>query len=134
CNVSSLGTHNCQSIPYYIYCCILGFIACSVFLRMSFELKMLLLFASFIVYNVIIFHTHSALFRNALPPGNSSVGIMEDLQIMSCFYLSLFFLILVLLASQVNYYSRLDCLWKKKFRKEDEEIETMENLNRILLE
>lgn len=35
---------------------------------------------------------------------------------------------------KVNYYSRLDCLWKKKFRKEDEEIETMENLNRILLE
>ncbi|XP_077314525.1 adenylate cyclase type 7 [Lithobates pipiens] len=134
CNGSNLGTNSCQSIPYYIYCCILGFIACSVFLRMSFELKMLLLFAAFIVYNVIIFHTHSALFRNALLTNSSSVGVMKDLQIMSCFYLSLFFLILVLLASKVNYYSRLDCLWKKKFRKEDEEIETMENLNRILLE
>ncbi|KAM5138887.1 adenylate cyclase type 7 [Mantella aurantiaca] len=134
CNDSSLGIDSCRSIPYYIYCCILGFIACSVFLRMSFELKMLLLSAAFIVYNVIIFHTHSALFRNALRPSNHSVGIMEDLQSMSCFYLSLFFLILVLLARQVDYYSRLDCLWKKKFRKEDEEIETMENLNRLLLE
>uniref|UniRef100_A0A6I8R5D8 Adenylate cyclase type 7 n=1 Tax=Xenopus tropicalis TaxID=8364 RepID=A0A6I8R5D8_XENTR len=34
----------------------------------------------------------------------------------------------------VEYYSRLDCLWKRKFRKEDEEIETMENLNQLLLE
>ncbi|XP_018421584.1 PREDICTED: adenylate cyclase type 7 [Nanorana parkeri] len=134
CNGSSLEMDSCQSIPYYIYCCILGFIACSVFLRMSFEIKMLLLSSAFIVYNVIIFHTHSALFRSALPPSNSFVGIMEDLQRISCFYLSLFFLILVLLARQVDYYSRLDCLWKNKFRKEDEEIETMENLNRLLLE
>ncbi|KAM4017226.1 adenylate cyclase type 7 [Anomaloglossus baeobatrachus] len=124
---------DCQSIPYYIYCCILGFIACSIFLRMSFELKMLLLSAAFIVYNVIIFHTHADIFKGAFP-SNSTAGILKDLQRMSCFYLSLFYLTLVLLARQVDYYSRLDCLWKKKFRKEDEEIETMENLNRLLLE
>ncbi|XP_044125940.1 adenylate cyclase type 7 isoform X1 [Bufo gargarizans] len=133
CNGSSPETDACQSIPYYIYCCILGFIACSVFLRMSFELKMLLLSAAFIVYNVIIFHTHSDLFRGAFPTKSNS-GILKDLQQMSCFYLSLFYVTLVLLARQVDYYSRLDCLWKKKFRKEDEEIETMENLNRLLLE
>ncbi|KAM9302041.1 adenylate cyclase type 7 [Gastrophryne carolinensis] len=134
CNASSMGIDSCHSIPYYIYCCILGFIACSVFLRMSFELKMLLLSAAFIVYNIIIFHMHADLFKNAFPPKSNSTGIMEDLQRMSCFYLSLFFLTLVLLARQVDYYSRLDCLWKKKFRKEDEEMETMENLNRLLLE
>ncbi|KAG6920780.1 adenylate cyclase 4, partial [Chelydra serpentina] len=33
-----------------------------------------------------------------------------------------------------EYYCRLDFLWKKKFKKEREEIETMENLNRVLLE
>ncbi|CAJ0967090.1 unnamed protein product [Ranitomeya imitator] len=132
CNRSGAET-NCQSIPYYIYCCILAFIACSVFLRMSFELKMILLSAAFVVYNVIIFHTHADIFRGAFPT-NSSAGVMKDLQRMSCFYLSLFYLTLVLLARQVDYYSRLDCLWKEKFRKEDEEIETMENLNRLLLE
>ncbi|XP_075044953.1 adenylate cyclase type 7 [Mixophyes fleayi] len=136
CSVSSPETVRCPSIPYYIYCCILGFITCSVFLRMSFELKMLLLSTAFIVYNVIIFHTHADLFKKSLPANSSlvSTGMMEDLQRMSSFYLSLFFLTVVLLARQVDYYSRLDCLWKKKFRKEDEEIETMENLNRLLLE
>ncbi|CAN2389555.1 Adenylyl- / guanylyl cyclase [Pristimantis euphronides] len=135
-NGSCPGTDACKSIPYYIYCCILGFIACSVFLRMSFELKLLLLSTAFIVYNVIIFHTHAELFRGDFPNKSnySTSGILKDLQKMSCFYLSLFYLTLVLLARQVDYYSRLDCLWKKKFRKEDEEIETMENLNRLLLE
>ncbi|KAG8133127.1 hypothetical protein E2320_010940, partial [Naja naja] len=33
-----------------------------------------------------------------------------------------------------EYYCRLDFLWKNKFKKEREEIETMENLNRLLLE
>lgn len=35
---------------------------------------------------------------------------------------------------QIDYYCRLDCLWKKKFRTEQEEFETMENVNRLLLE
>eukprot|EP00079_Xenopus_tropicalis_P023566 XP_012816000.1 PREDICTED: adenylate cyclase type 7 isoform X4 [Xenopus tropicalis] len=132
CNTSSIATESqCQSIPYYVYCCILGLVACSMFLRMCFELKILLLTAAFTAYNVIIFHTHSSIFRSNL---NSSIGVLEDFQKMSCFYLSLYYLTLVLLARQVEYYSRLDCLWKRKFRKEDEEIETMENLNQLLLE
>ena len=35
---------------------------------------------------------------------------------------------------QIDYYCRLDCLWKKKFKKEREEFETMESVNRLLLE
>lgn len=35
---------------------------------------------------------------------------------------------------QIDYYCRLDCLWKTKFKKEHEEFETMENVNRLLLE
>uniref|UniRef100_A0A669CQF4 Adenylate cyclase type 2 n=1 Tax=Oreochromis niloticus TaxID=8128 RepID=A0A669CQF4_ORENI len=42
------------------------------------------------------------------------------------FFLCMFFL--------NEYYCRLDFLWKNKFKKECEEIETMENLNRVLLE
>ncbi|CAB1320709.1 unnamed protein product, partial [Coregonus sp. 'balchen'] len=33
-----------------------------------------------------------------------------------------------------EYYCRLDFLWRDKFKRECEEIETMENLNRVLLE
>lgn len=43
------------------------------------------------------------------------------------------FLSFVLLL-QNEYYCRLDFLWRDKFKRECEEIETMENLNRVLLE
>lgn len=39
-----------------------------------------------------------------------------------------------LIPLQIDYYCRLDCLWKNKFKKEHEQFETMENVNRLLLE
>ncbi|XP_030060210.1 adenylate cyclase type 7 isoform X1 [Microcaecilia unicolor] len=120
----------CQCILYYLYCCMLGFIACAMFLRMSNELKLLFLLIAFIVYN-IIFHSHPYLVESN---PNRPRGIMKNPLIMACFYLSLFFVTLVVLSREIDFYCRLDFLWKKKFKKEDEEIETMEDLNRLLLQ
>ncbi|NXP91547.1 ADCY7 cyclase, partial [Passerina amoena] len=164
------------SIPllqYYAYCCILGFIACSVFLQMSFELKVLLLSIAVTVY-LIIFNTlqHKDNYGNSTrctvkflilyvsfkevhplpltshpPECRSSQSIQMTLycfpffrffikepRIMTNLYLVLFYITLVLLAKQIDYYCRLDCLWKNKFKKEHEQFETMENVNRLLLE
>ncbi|XP_010149283.1 PREDICTED: adenylate cyclase type 7, partial [Eurypyga helias] len=116
---------------YYAYCCILGFIACSVFLQMSFELKVLLLSIAVTVYLIIF---------NSLQPetmssyGNSTRLSIKEPRIMTNLYLVLFYITLILLAKQIDYYCRLDCLWKNKFKKEHEQFETMENVNRLLLE
>lgn len=116
---------------YYAYCCILGFIACSVFLQMSFELKVLLLSIAVTVYLIIF---------NTLPHRNTTVSVnvtrlfIEEPRIMINIYLVLFYITLILLAKQIDYYCRLDCLWKNKFKKEHEQFETMENVNRLLLE
>ncbi|KAF4793581.1 adenylate cyclase type 7 [Turdus rufiventris] len=114
---------------YYAYCCILGFIACSVFLQMSFELKVLLLSIAVTVY-LIIFNTlqHEDIYSN------STRFFIKEPRIMTNLYLVLFYITLVLLAKQIDYYCRLDCLWKNKFKKEHEQFETMENVNRLLLE
>ncbi|KAB0369643.1 hypothetical protein FD755_018636 [Muntiacus reevesi] len=96
-----LRAQNLFFLPYFIYSCILGLISCSVFLRVNYELKMLLMMAALVGYNTIFLHTHAHL--------------LDDY-------------------SQNEYYCRLDFLWKNKFKKEREEIETMENLNRVLLE
>uniref|UniRef100_A0A8C6XV96 Adenylate cyclase type 7 n=1 Tax=Naja naja TaxID=35670 RepID=A0A8C6XV96_NAJNA len=124
---------------YYAYCCILGFIACSVFLRMSFELKLMLLSGAIVGYFVIfnsnpsvtcVFHvivlicsfiSHFRLF-------------IKNPKVMINLYLALFYITLVLLSKQIDYYCRLDCLQKNKFKKEHESFETMENVNRLLLE
>ncbi|NWR64096.1 ADCY7 cyclase, partial [Bucorvus abyssinicus] len=149
-------------LQYYAYCCILGFIACSVFLQMSFELKVLLLSIAVTVY-LIIFNTLQH--RNLSFNGNSTrcsvkvliidsnVSLKEVLRflytswnieisklfikeprISTNLYLVLFYITLILLAKQIDYYCRLDCLWKNKFKKEHEQFETMENVNRLLLE
>uniref|UniRef100_A0A3Q1HAY5 Adenylate cyclase type 7 n=1 Tax=Anabas testudineus TaxID=64144 RepID=A0A3Q1HAY5_ANATE len=81
---------------YSVYCCILSLIACGVFLRVSFELKVLFLTLASTVYYVLILRTKSDLFRayrNVLyTRTNSSCNCKQD------------------------------------------EIETRENLNRLLLE
>ncbi|XP_074838533.1 adenylate cyclase type 4 isoform X2 [Carettochelys insculpta] len=124
---------------YYIYCCILGLVSCSLFLHMNFELKLLLLLLCLVVYNSLFLRSHAwlsdcyvgHLYRNqsALRP-----GVLKEPKLMGAVSFFVFFFTLLALARQNEYYCRLDFLWKKKFKKEREEIETMENLNRVLLE
>uniref|UniRef100_A0A671L6E0 Adenylate cyclase type 2 n=1 Tax=Sinocyclocheilus anshuiensis TaxID=1608454 RepID=A0A671L6E0_9TELE len=61
-------------------------------------------------------------------------GVLKDLKTMGSVSLFIFFVTLLVLARQNEYYCRLDFLWRNKFKRECEEIETMENLNRVLLE
>ncbi|XP_070583289.1 adenylate cyclase type 4 isoform X2 [Erythrolamprus reginae] len=131
---------NCLfTVPYYIYCCVLGFLSCSLFLHMNFELKLIMLILCLVVYNVLFLHTHSWLSDNyvsQLYPNQtaSRPAVLKEPKVMGAFSFFIFFFTLLGLARQNEYYCRLDFLWKKKFKKEREEIETMENLNRVLLE
>ncbi|XP_023559283.1 adenylate cyclase type 7 isoform X5 [Octodon degus] len=137
-----------ELLPYYSCTCILGFIACSVFLRMSLELKVLLLTVALVAY-LALFNLSACCGPSLgtlndtnclgnLTKTNTALSdsccSTRDLKIMINFYLVLFYVTLVMLSRQIDYYCRLDCLWKKKFKKEHEEFETMENVNRLLLE
>ncbi|XP_072135700.1 adenylate cyclase type 7 isoform X2 [Mobula birostris] len=123
-------------LPYYVCCCILGLITCSVFLRISFELKALLLIIACVVYNIIFLKNYDSLFKQykIFLYGSVDPSPIKNPEIMGSFYLFLFGFTLLLLIKQNEYYCRLDFLWKNKFKREREEIETMENLNRLLLE
>uniref|UniRef100_A0A8C9MPM8 Adenylate cyclase type 2 n=1 Tax=Serinus canaria TaxID=9135 RepID=A0A8C9MPM8_SERCA len=123
--------NNCFFLLYFIYSCILGLISCSVFLRINYELKMVIMLIALVGYNVILLHTHGPMlddYSKFMP------GILKDLKTMGSIFLFIFFIPLLVLGRQNEYYCRLDFLWKNKFKKEREEIETMENLNRVLLE
>uniref|UniRef100_A0A8C9UYB3 Adenylate cyclase type 2 n=1 Tax=Scleropages formosus TaxID=113540 RepID=A0A8C9UYB3_SCLFO len=124
---------------YFIYSCILGLISCSVFLRIHYEIKMVIMLTALVVYNVIILQTHAPLldeYSKFLYKAEilDRPGVLKDLKTMGSISLFIFFITLLVLARQNEYYCRLDFLWKNKFKKECEEIETMENLNRVLLE
>uniref|UniRef100_A0A671UZV0 Adenylate cyclase type 2 n=1 Tax=Sparus aurata TaxID=8175 RepID=A0A671UZV0_SPAAU len=116
-------------LQYFIYCCILGLVSCSVFLRINYELKMVVMLVAVVIYNIIILQTHASLCELINKP-----GVLKDLKTMGSVSLFIFFITLLVLARQNEYYCRLDFLWRDKFKRECEEIETMENLNRVLLE
>uniref|UniRef100_A0A2K5L3N7 Adenylate cyclase type 7 n=1 Tax=Cercocebus atys TaxID=9531 RepID=A0A2K5L3N7_CERAT len=135
----------CEPLPYYTCSCVLGFIACSVFLRMSLEPKVVLLTVALVAYLVLFnlspcwqWDCCSQGLGNLTEPNGTTSGTpscsWRDLKTMTNFYLVLFYITLLTLSRQIDYYCRLDCLWKKKFKKEHEEFETMENVNRLLLE
>uniref|UniRef100_A0A8D0AKC1 adenylate cyclase n=1 Tax=Sander lucioperca TaxID=283035 RepID=A0A8D0AKC1_SANLU len=117
-------------LQYFIYCCILGLVSCSVFLRINYELKMVVMLVAVVIYNIIILQTHASL----LDGFSKAPGVLKDLKTMGSVSLFIFFITLLVLARQNEYYCRLDFLWRDKFKRECEEIETMENLNRVLLE
>ncbi|XP_064409401.1 adenylate cyclase type 2b [Latimeria chalumnae] len=126
-------------LPYFIYSCILGLISCSVFLRINYELKMVIMLMAFMGYNAILLHTHVSMLDEYskllyITGSLKRPGVLKDLKTMGSASLFIFFIMLLVLARQNEYYCRLDFLWKNKFKKECEEIETMENLNRVLLE
>ncbi|XP_017718903.1 PREDICTED: adenylate cyclase type 7 isoform X4 [Rhinopithecus bieti] len=143
--VSSKTRALCEPLPYYTCSCVLGFIACSVFLRMSLEPKVVLLTVALVAY-LVLFNLSPCWqwdccgqgLGNLTEPNGTTSGTpscsWRDLKTMTNFYLVLFYVTLLMLSRQIDYYCRLDCLWKKKFKKEHEEFETMENVNRLLLE
>ncbi|XP_034504591.1 adenylate cyclase type 4 isoform X3 [Ailuropoda melanoleuca] len=127
------------SVPYSMHCCVLGFLSCSLFLHMSFELKLLLLLLWLGVSCSLFLHSHAwlsdCLIARLYPdPLDSRPGVLKEPKVMGAISFFIFFFTLLVLARQNEYYCRLDFLWKKKLRQEQEETETMENLTRLLLE
>ncbi|KAM3625712.1 uncharacterized protein V6R79_016395 [Siganus canaliculatus] len=138
-------------LPYSVFCCILSLVACSVFLRVSFELKVLFLTVASVAYYIIILSVHSCLFEeygkvlythissglNSSSDDSSilrSIGLVKHPQVMSCIYITLFLVTMLIISKQNESCFRQDFLLKYKNRTEQDEIETRENLNRLLLE
>ncbi|XP_066884750.1 adenylate cyclase type 4 isoform X3 [Kogia breviceps] len=130
------------SVPYSVHCCALGSLSCSLFLHLSFELKLLLLLLWLAASCSLFLRSHAWLSdcliaRLYLGASDSSLlrpGVLKEPKLMGAISFFIFFFTLLVLARQNEYYCRLDFLWKKKLRQEQEETETMENLTRLLLE
>ncbi|AWP01917.1 putative adenylate cyclase type 7 [Scophthalmus maximus] len=131
-------------LPYSVFCCILSLVACGVFLRVSFELKVLFLTLASTVYYVIILSTKRELFvaygivlyaqTNASWNCSRWIGLVKHPQVMSCIYITLFLVTMLIISQQNESSFRQDFLLKYKNHTEQDEIETRENLNRLLLE
>uniref|UniRef100_A0A2M4AD02 adenylate cyclase n=1 Tax=Anopheles triannulatus TaxID=58253 RepID=A0A2M4AD02_9DIPT len=113
--------------PVYLYMCAISLAAVSAFLKSGFLVKGLLM-ALFIAIQCSILWT-STLFE--------TYGIFSDawpLGFRGLLFLLLIASVLHTLDRQGEYASRTDFLWKAKLKVEQEEVETMRGINKILLE
>uniref|UniRef100_A0A8D3BML7 Adenylate cyclase type 7 n=1 Tax=Scophthalmus maximus TaxID=52904 RepID=A0A8D3BML7_SCOMX len=118
-------------VPVYsVFCCILSLVACGVFLRVSFELKVL-----FLTLASTSRHNCSHLLNSRDDESILRwIGLVKHPQVMSCIYITLFLVTMLIISQQNESSFRQDFLLKYKNHTEQDEIETRENLNRLLLE
>ncbi|CAB3259559.1 unnamed protein product [Arctia plantaginis] len=119
-------------VPSYLYSSVLTLASISVFLRVGFVLKLVLMIVTLV--------THISLFASAQLFSEYQKKEIDD-EFTMLPYAAKAGLILVFLAAllhildrQIEFTSRTDFLWKDKLKFEQEEVETMRGINKILLE
>ncbi|PSN57754.1 hypothetical protein C0J52_00336 [Blattella germanica] len=128
---SPLDDSDIDSVPSYLYSSVLSLATISVFLRVGFLLKLALMLT------VTTFHL--ALYCGLqMVPGYYSRkhdGFEEmPHQLKMALLLTVIMILLHVLDRQIEFTSRTDFLWKAKLKVEQEEVETMRGINKILLE
>uniref|UniRef100_A0A8C4D9S8 adenylate cyclase n=1 Tax=Dicentrarchus labrax TaxID=13489 RepID=A0A8C4D9S8_DICLA len=100
------------------------------------SVKTLLLTLAVVVYLALFLHVYAprshclvVLIYNSTNP-----GVLKDPQIMSGVWLVIFYIVCLILARQDELGCRVDFLLESCFKTEREEMETMENVNKLLLE
>lgn len=124
------------TVPYYLYCCLLAMLGVIVFVRTCLSVKALLLTLAVVVYLALFLHVYAPrshclvdlLYNDTRP------GVLKDPQIMSGVWLVIFYIVCLILARQDELSCRVDFLLERCFQTEREEMETMENVNKLLLQ
>ncbi|XP_069701394.1 adenylate cyclase type 2 [Periplaneta americana] len=119
------------NVPSYLYSSALSLATISVFLRVGFLLKLTLMLA------VTIFHLtlYGGLQMITTYYSKRHDGFEElPHQFKTALLLVVLLVLLHVLDRQIEFTSRTDFLWKAKLKVEQEEVETMRGINKILLE
>ncbi|KAL2079127.1 hypothetical protein ACEWY4_024871 [Coilia grayii] len=126
------------TVPYYLYCCLLAMLSVVVFVRVCFSVKFLLLSLALAVYLALFLHVYKpnadCYLRQLYANYSYRPGVLKDPQIMSGIWLVIFYFICLTLARQDELSYRLEFLLERCFKAEKNEMETMENVNKLLLE
>ncbi|XP_054736031.1 adenylate cyclase type 2 isoform X1 [Anastrepha obliqua] len=122
------NSNQIENAPIYMFCCAISLAAVSAFLRSGFILKLVTMVVALVCQIVMLsFSDLYIVFNlrqiNALP-----------IELKGFLLLLLVIAVLHTLDRQGEYVARTDFLWKAKLKVEQEEVETMRGINKILLE
>eukprot|EP00063_Salmo_salar_P087881 XP_014062716.1 PREDICTED: adenylate cyclase type 4-like [Salmo salar] len=134
-NTSQLQNLNLYTVPYYLYCCLLAMLGVVVFVRTCMSVKVLLLTLAVVVYLSLFLYVYAprsdcymALLYNDTKP-----GVLKEPKIMAGVWLFIFYFTCLILARQDELGCRVEFLLQQCFRTERDEMETMANVNKLLL-
>uniref|UniRef100_UPI0037E82EFE adenylate cyclase type 4-like n=1 Tax=Semicossyphus pulcher TaxID=241346 RepID=UPI0037E82EFE len=136
-NRTELEDLKLYTVPYYLYCCLLGMLGVIVFVKTCLSVKALLLTLAVVVYLALFLHVYaprSYCLIDLLYSNDTKPGVLKDPQIMSGVWLVIFYIVCLILARQDELGCRVDFLLERCFMTEREEMETMENVNKLLLQ
>ncbi|XP_051917280.1 adenylate cyclase type 4-like [Hippocampus zosterae] len=125
------------TVPYYLYCCLVAMLGVIVFIRICLSVKALLLTLAVVVYLALFLHVYanrSSCLIDLLYNTTTKPGVLKDPQIMSGVWLVIFYIVCIILARQDELGCRVDFLLEHCFKLEQEEMETVENVNKLLLQ
>ncbi|CAH2091501.1 unnamed protein product [Euphydryas editha] len=121
-----------DSAPSYLYSSVLTLASISVFLRAGFVLKLVLMLLTLIIH--ITLFTSAELFIQYQNQDIVTEDSMYPYAPKAGLVLVFLAALLHILDRQIEFTSRTDFLWKHKLKFEQEEVETMRGINKILLE
>uniref|UniRef100_A0A3P9MKP3 adenylate cyclase n=1 Tax=Oryzias latipes TaxID=8090 RepID=A0A3P9MKP3_ORYLA len=135
-NITHMEALHFYTLPYYLYCCLMAMLGAMVFIQTCFSVKALLLTLAVVVYLALFLYIYApaskCLIR--LVYNQTMPGVLKDPQIMSGVWLVVFYVMCLILARQDELSTRVDFLLERCFKTEQEEMETMENVNKLLLQ
>ncbi|XP_071495947.1 adenylate cyclase type 2-like [Diadema antillarum] len=139
-NISTGGgqgdTPICTLPSVYPLCSMLALQTCLLFLQIGFSVKAFILLTGLAVNCLVLHYTHLTVFDcadvNECYPFKYYHYIPT--RALVTVQLVLLVVMLLLIDRRIEYTARLGFLWQMKYRVEREEVETMESLNKVLLE
>lgn len=117
-----------ENAPIYLFCSAISLAAISAFLRSGFILKLITMVAALICQIVMLSFSDLYAIYNHLQLNSLPIDFKGFLLLL------LVVAVLHTLDRQGEYVARTDFLWKAKLKVEQEEVETMRGINKILLE
>lgn len=135
-NRSEVEALKLYTVPYYVYCCLLAMLGVIVFVKTCLSVKVFLLTLAVVVYLALFLHVYAPrsdclidlLYNDTMP------GVLKEPKIMAGIWLCIFYIVCLILARQDELSCRVDFLLERCFKSEREEMETMENVNKLLLQ
>lgn len=121
------------SAPSYLYSSALSLAATSVFLRVGFIFKLVVMLTT-VAAHMALYSTVDMFRIYYGQPSNSDGFEGLPAEIRMSVMLGVLVLLLHILDRQLEFTARTDYLWKAKLRVEQDEVETMRGINKILLE